>query len=117
MPVDDRYPARVLVVGLVEAPSAENLNAHGLEVLEADDILTGHESVISVRRLVLGLQFGARPDVTHWKRKREARVLNAWDRLYSPLYLVKENSSLSLRVPDLSDVHVNIEDAFRSKAQ
>jgi hypothetical protein len=117
MLVDNRNPARVLGVRVVKAPPAENRNAHGLEVLRADDIPAGDQSVISVGRLPFGLDRSAPPDVTHWNRERKTRVLDARDRPHPPLDVVKEGSAVSLCVPDLSDVHVNIQDAVRSKAQ
>ena len=44
--VDDRHPARPLVVGVLEAPPANDLNPHGLEVSGTDDVLSrGHAAV------------------------------------------------------------------------
>src|SRR4029077_2351791 len=70
--IDDCDGARVLVVDAPEAPPANDLNPHRLEVSGADDVPPRGPAVVAVDRLPLRLDCRGRPDVTHRNRKREA---------------------------------------------
>src|SRR5204862_4308310 len=89
MLVHDCHRARLLVVGVAEAPSTDDLDAHRLEVLPTDDVLPGVHALVAVDRLPLGLHCIDHADITHRNREREAHVLNAWNGPDTPIDIVE----------------------------
>ena len=44
-------------------------------------------------------------------------MLNAWNGPDTPIDIVEKGAPLRLRVPELPDIHMNVEDTFGSKAK
>lgn len=117
MLVHDCNWARLFVVLVGKAPPPDDLDAHCLEILRADDVLPSRQTLVAVGRLSLSLHCSVHADVTHRNRKREAHVLDAWYGPYSSVDVFEEGSPLCLRVAKLPHVHVNVEDTFGPKTE